>query len=137
MSAVQEEDSPTGSAFLDTISNDNKRVWNSKLLVAGKKVTFKIDTRAEVTAISKATWPSLGMPDHQSPNKRLYGPAKKLLKTTGHFTSNLSHKNIISQQQIFVVDDLKTNLLGLPAIIALHLVTRTDAIQTEAFESKS
>ena len=105
--------------------------------MADKKVTFKIDTGAEVTAISKATWQSLGKPELQSPSKLLYGPAKKPLKNTGYFTSNLSHKAKISQQQIFVVDDLKTNLLGLPAIIALHLVTRTDAIQTETFENKS
>ena len=137
LSAVQEEDSPTDLAFLDTISNDDKRVWNSELLVADKKVTFKIDTGAEVTAISKATWQSLGKPELQPPSKLLYGPAKKPLKNTGYFTSNLSHKTKISQQQIFVVDDLKTNLLGLPAIIALHLVTRTDAIQTETFENKS
>ena len=62
------------------------RVWNSELLVDGKQVTFKIDTGAEVTAISKATWQSLGKPDLQSPSKLLYGPAKKPLKTT-HFTS--------------------------------------------------
>ena len=80
-----------------------------------KRVTFKINTGAEVTAISKATWQSLGMPDLQLPSKLLYGPAKKLLKTTGHFTSNLSHKDKISQQQIFVVDALKTNLLGTPS----------------------
>ena len=77
------------------------------------------------------------MPNLQLPSKLLYGPAKKLLKTTGHFTSNLSYKDKISQQQIFVLDDLKTNLLGLPAIISLHLVTRADTIQTEAFENKS
>ena len=122
MSAVREEDNPTDSAFLDTISNDDNRVWNSKLLVDGKKATFKIDTGAEVTAISKATWQSLGEPDLQSPSKLLYGPAKKPLKTTDHFTCNLSHKDRISQQQIFVIDDLKT---------------RIDAIQAETFENKS
>ena len=65
LSAVQEDVNFTDSAFLDTISNDNKRVWNSDLLVNGKKITFKIDTGAEVTAISKVTifrqtslWPS-------------------------------------------------------------------------------
>ena len=63
-------------------------------------------------------------------------PAKKPLKTMGRFTSSLSK---ISQQQIFVVDNLMANLFGLPAIIALHLVTRsrTDAIQTETFKNKS
>ena len=36
-----------------------------------------------------------------------------------------------------MVDDLKFNLLGLPAIIAPHLVTRTDSVQTETTENKS
>ena len=36
-----------------------------------------------------------------------------------------------------MVDDLKSNLLGLPAIIALHLVTRTDSVQTETTENQS
>ena len=137
LSAVQEDINFTDSAFLDTISNDNKRVWNSDLLVNGKKITFKIDTGAEVTAISKETWLTLDEPELQSSDKLLYGPAKKPLKSTGHFHSDISHKGRISQQQIFVVDDLKTNLLGLPAIIDLHLVTRTDAVLTETLESKS
>ena len=40
------------------------------------------------------------------PSKLLYGPTKKPLNTTGHFTCNLSHK---LKQQIFVADDLKTS----------------------------
>ena len=36
-----------------------------------------------------------------------------------------------------MVDDLKSNLLGLPAIIALHIVTRTDSVQTEITENQS
>ena len=103
----------------------------------GKKVTFKIDTGAEVTAISKETWKTLGEPDLQSPNKLLQGPASKLLKTTGHFFYNLSYKGKESQQQIYVVDDLKSNMFGLPMIIALHLVTRTDSVQTETTENQS
>ena len=55
--------------------------------------TFKMDTGAEVIAISKTTWQSLDDPDLQSPSKLLYGPAKKPLKTTGHFTCNLSHSH--------------------------------------------
>ena len=31
------------------------------------------------------------------------------------------HKNTVVTQQVFVVNDLKTNLLGLPAISALQL----------------
>ena len=57
------EDNPTDSVFLDTISNDDKRVWNAYLLMNGRKITFKIDTGAEVTANSKETWEALGEPD--------------------------------------------------------------------------
>ena len=137
MSLVEEEDNSTDSVFLDTVSDDDKGVWNTDLFINGKMVTFKIDTGAEVTAISKETWETLGEPDLQSPNKLLQGPARKPLKTTGHFFCNLSYKDRESQQQIYVVDDLKSNLLGLPAIIALHLVTRTDSVQTETTENQS
>ena len=53
LSVVEEEDNSINSAFLDTISDDDKGVWNTDLFMNGKKVTFKIDTGAEVTAISK------------------------------------------------------------------------------------
>ena len=134
---VEEEDNSTDSAFLDTVSDDDKGVWNTDLFINGKTVTFKIDTDAEVTAISKETWETLGVPDLQSPNKLLRGPASKPLKTTGHFFCNLSYKDRESQQQRNVVDDLKSNPLGLPAIIALHLVTRTDSVQTKTTENQS
>ena len=137
LSVVEEEYNSTDSAFLDTLSDDEKGVWNTDLVMNGKKVTFKIDTGAEVTAISKETWKTLREPDLQSPNKLLQGPARKPLETTGHFFCNLSYKGKESQQQIYVVDDLKSNLLGLPAIIALHLVTRTDSVQTETTENQS
>ena len=122
LSVVEEDYNSTDSAFLDTLSDDDKGVWNTDLVMNGKKVTFKIDTGAEVTAISKETWKTLGEPDLQSPNKLLQGPARKPLKTTGHFFCNLSYKGKESQQQIYVVDDLKSNMLGLPVLIALHLV---------------
>lgn len=37
-------------------------------------VTFKLDTGAEVTAISERTHRLLGKPDLQKPSKVLYGP---------------------------------------------------------------
>ena len=36
-----------------------------------------------------------------------------------------------------MVDDFKSNLLGLPVIIVLHLITRTDSVQTETTENQS
>lgn len=53
----------------------------------------------------------------------MYGPDKKPLKDKSW------------QQILLVVDDLKNNLLRLPAIFTLHLATQM--IQTETLENKS
>ena len=76
---------PYRLSILDTISSDDKRVWNADLAAhEQQKNQFKIHTSTGVTAISKETWETLGEPDLQSPSKLLYSPAKKPLKTTGY-----------------------------------------------------
>ena len=54
------------------------------------------------------------------------------LPALGKFRCNLSHNGQHSQQSVFVVDRLESNLLGLPAITALHLAVRTDALQLKS-----
>ena len=44
--SLVEEDNSTDSAFLDTVSDDDKGVWNTNPFINGKRVTFKIDTGA-------------------------------------------------------------------------------------------
>jgi len=48
----------------------------------------------------------------------------------GKFTGTLSHKTTLCEQEIFVVKNLKTNLLGLPAITELRLIERLHTICT-------
>ena len=119
------------SAFLDTVLNEEKSVWTSNLTMDGKEVPFKLDTEAEVTAVSKETWQILGKPALQPPNKHLLGPAKQPFAVLGRFSCHLFNKGREVQHQAFVVDYLKTNLhvLGLPAITALHLAVRADVVQ--------
>ena len=57
--------------FLDTISTDKTKTWTSKIMVNGRVITFKLDTGAEVMAISEATWQMLGKVALQTPNKQL------------------------------------------------------------------
>ena len=132
VSTVQDGDT-FDSAFLDTVSdsvsNEEKSVWTSNLTINGKQIPFKLDTGVEVTAVSKETWQMLGKPALQTPDKHLFGPAQQPLAVLGHFSCHLSHKGREVSHQAFVVDHLKTNLLGLPAITALHLAARTDSIQ--------
>ena len=129
VSTVQEDDVDT--AFLDTLSENNRPMWIADLIVNGKKIPFKLDTGAEVTAISKDTWKVLGEPSLQTTDKQLFGPAQQRLTVLGQFRCHLSHKGKQSHCQAFVVDQLKNNLLGLPAITDLHLAVRTDSLQTQ------
>ena len=135
VSTVQDRDT-IDSAFLDTVSNEEKNVWTSNLTINGKQIPFKLDTGAEVTAVSQETWQMLGKPALQRPNKHLFGPAQQPLAVLGYFHCHLSHKGREASHQAFVVDHLKTNLLGLPAITALHLAARTDSLQAPTIAEK-
>ena len=114
--------SPTGTG-------DNR--WMTKILLQGKETTFKIDTGAEVTVISEETFRRLGKLSLKKAPKTLCGPTRQLLRVLGTFEGKLTHKDQTSEQQIYVVQGFKTNLLGLPAITALEIVTRIGAITTD------
>ena len=118
VSSVQEEE-PFDTAFLDTVSGGKTKSWTTTISLNGQKLKFKLDTGA---AVSKATWQVLGKPELQQPNRHLSGPAGQQLQVRGYLMGHLSHKGKHTTQQVFVVDNLSTNLLGLPSITTLgHL----------------
>ena len=127
VSTLQEGDT-VDSAFLDTVSSERKNTWFSNITISGKEMPFKLDTGAEVTAVSKKTWQMLGEPALQPPNKQLYGPAQQPLEVLGHFRGHLSYRGREATHPVFVVNNLNTNLLGLPSISTLHLAVRMDAL---------
>ena len=66
------------------------------------------------------------------------GPARHPLQVVGQFTCGLSHRQKCTrQQQVFVVEGLKNNLLGLPAITALNLAVRIEEAATDALADPS
>ena len=77
---------------------------------------FKLDTDAKITAISETTFHSLTDTTLKRPSKALHGPAHTPLKVIGQFTGNFKYNNSRCKLHVYVVKDLKTNLLGLPAI---------------------
>lgn len=96
------------------------------LLLDSREVEFKLDTGAEVTVISETMYETLGAPLLEKPSKALYGPTHQSLKVLGQFTGTLKHQDRSSTQAVFVVRNLKMNLLGLPAITSLQLLQRVD-----------
>ena len=102
--------------------------WKESINLNGCNIAFKLDTGAEVTAISRRTFQKLHGTKLEKPSRLLHGPSQQDLKVVGQFSGNLSCKGRYTRQHIFVIDNLRTNLLGLPAITALNLVTRVQAI---------
>ena len=122
--ASTHEVSSMDSAYLGTLSGKLESSWTTVLKVEDIDVQFKLDTGAEVTAIKEETFRSLRRVHLKESTKRLYGPAHQSLNVLGQFCSTLSNGQASSVQTIFVVKDLQTNLLGLPAITALQLVSK-------------
>ena len=60
--------------------------------------------------------------------KILSGPSREALKVMGQFQGHFVYKTRTASQPVYVVDGLKTNLLGLRTITALNLAARVDAL---------
>ena len=117
------------TAFLDAATAAaEENAWYADILVGkyrGERVTFKLDTGAEVTAVSQDTYRMLPeAPPLSTPQKILCGPSRKPLQVVGQCHIHLAHGERSCSQQLFVFKGLRCNLLGLPAIRALNLATR-------------
>ena len=117
------------SAFLDAVTTGSNKTWNATISMSElpAKVVFKLDTGAEATAITDKTYKSLPYVTLQKPQKILQGPAKQHLNVLGQFTTTMAYDQKSTVQTIYVIDDLKTNLLGLPAIMELNILCRVHA----------
>ncbi|ETW98423.1 MAG: hypothetical protein ETSY2_42830 [Candidatus Entotheonella gemina] len=135
IAAVEETNLPCVDAFLDNLTPDGQEVaWLTRIQLNNELTLFKLDTGAQVTAINTETHQRLGQPTLHTPDKQLYGPAGQPLKVIGQFKGTFTHNHRKSNQPVYVVDKLKTNLLGLPTIMALNLAAR---IETTTKEERS
>ena len=62
------------------------------------------------------------------PRKQLLGTEKTALHVSGELEAVLAHRKKCTKQNVYVVRNLKTNLLGLPAMMALEMVARLDTV---------
>ena len=104
------------TAFLDTVAAKQTSAWFATIKLNERQTNFKLDTGAEVTAISKETYRSLQNPQLTPPEKVLYGPSRQPLKALGQFWGHFPHKTNNVKQRVFVVEGLKTT----PRIACYH-----------------
>ena len=115
--------------FLDALTKEEGSSWTESINLNGRNITFKLDIGSEVTAISRKTFQKVQRPILERPTRSLYDrPSLQSFKVAGQFSGKMSHRSRSTWQQVFVVENLRTNLLGLPAITALKLATRIQAI---------
>ena len=65
----------------------------------------------------------------QKSTKVLCGPNSKPLDVLGQAVVELTSEGKSCKQSIYIIEDLQNNLLGLPAITALQLLTKVDSVQ--------
>lgn len=110
-------------AFLDTVIQGCGSCWTTKIQLCGKETTFKIGTGAEVTAISNHTYETLT----EKPHLGVTSISVWTIPDTTHSASASSIQGTCSlystaMQDIYLVQGLKSDVLGLPAVRALNLV---------------
>ena len=140
-----EEDVQTaGPVFLGTLGNEGTSTWTVDVVSHGKLLRFKIDTGAEVTAISESTYESLGKTQLlRKCAKTLYGPSAEPLHVLGVLQMELKYSGRVCHQPVYVIKGLKGNLLGFlqsspcnycPELIILTTIaqTSTDSSQTSS-----
>ena len=115
-------------AFLDTVTEKSAISGQEQIVLNGNLTPFKLDTGAEVTAIAPDTYNNLQNVELRKPERILSGPSRKPLKVIRQFQGHFVHRTKQTSQAVFVVESLKTNLLGLPTITALNLAVRVDSI---------
>ena len=136
---VRDSDSDDEHVFLGNINevNDVKSDdWHTELLVDGKNVRFRIDTGADVTVVPDSYFKSTDK--LQKTDKKLYGPGGSKIEVVGVHKASMETKkqNSKTMQDLYVVRGLKKPLLGRPAIQALDLLQRINAVSSSTVEPK-
>ena len=121
-------------SYLDCVTSNLTTTWKATIKVGTHPTVFKLETGAEVTAVSEEVFLRLKK-TLQKTSRVLYGPSQQCLNVIGQFEETLSFKKRSTLQTIYVVQGLKTNLLGLPAIISLNLASRVDTTTVADYKS--
>ncbi|KAI4879857.1 hypothetical protein NFI96_004001 [Prochilodus magdalenae] len=120
-------------AFLGTVSSEGEP-WLITLKVNEDTAVFKIDTGADVTVLSEEIFQKGQFPQLESTKKVLQGPGRTPITVRGKFTASIRTDNKSTTQEVYVVPELKCNLLGRPAIQALGLVASVDTVALDSRE---
>ena len=98
--------------------------YEVEILARNGPIKFKIDTGADVSVIGVEHIEKFGLRfrDLRRTKKSLVGPDANKLKCLGYFKANFKAKDQFSNQICYVCKNIKTLLLGRPAVKELGIV---------------
>ena len=109
--------------YLNTIESARKETWIITININGQPVSVKADTGAEVTALSDLTWNPLNIATPlEKAQIALFGPDQRRLNVLGQKSLIITYQGRSCDQSIYIIKNLKNNLLGLPAIRGLEML---------------
>ncbi|CAM4728520.1 unnamed protein product [Leuciscus chuanchicus] len=123
---------PPPTLFLGEVDS-GEEPWLADINVSGHKVTFKLDSGADVSAISEQTFVSFKLKDKtlDKAEKTLYGPGGAALTVLGSTTETIVYGDRSTTEKIYVVRNLRVALLSRTASVRLKLIARVDTINEE------
>ena len=117
--------------FLGAVKKKSCDPWMVELSLNGKSTKFKMDTGANVTVISNELFSSLEEVELKPARTTLFGPNHQPIPSSGQFTAILQLDSRKVDEEVFVVPQAHQALLGRPAIEALGLLQRVNAVQEQ------
>lgn len=130
--SVNEVADSAAGLFLGEVDS-GEEPWLADINVGGHKVTFKLDSGADVSAISEQTFLSFKLKDKalDKAEKPLYGPGGAALTVLGSTTETIVYGDRSTTEKIYVVRNLRVPLLSRTASVRLKLIARVDTINKE------
>ncbi|GBN29455.1 hypothetical protein AVEN_109435-1 [Araneus ventricosus] len=130
-------------AYLGVVQLESKNKTNIDCTVTvqvnHKNIKFKIDSGADHTVLPANVFQNvLQNAKLEPPDKILCGPDRNPLKTLGKFKANIEYKGKNCTEEIYVISNLQTCLLGKPALFSLGLGPNLNSIcQISAVDPKA
>ena len=120
--------------FLSAMVTADETSWTADISVNGESMKFKVDTGAEVTAVTELALTQLDNVQLHPATKTLCGPDMEPLKVLDQISATLCHSGKTCVHDLFVIEKLKHNLLGLPAIKDLNLLVMVNRMHSDHTE---
>jgi hypothetical protein len=100
-----------------------RRPWRANVQLGRCLVNFKVDSGADVSAISLDDYNTLSSPPKCRPSQaQLVGVAHQPLETVGVFAAEMKYKSVTHKEKIFVIKGLDDHILSRRACDSLEVI---------------